>query len=454
MTRHALGLLVMLGICSVAIGQVQRPVVAIKNCTQGECHAKERGYKFLHGPTALGACDVCHAPADEAKHTFSLKQKDKALCDFCHVEKMAAAKVVHKPVAEGQCLSCHNPHGSAVKAMLRQENMSKLCGECHQDVTKQRKHVHGPVAAGSCAACHNGHRSDYPKLLVGQGRDLCLSCHDQMRGQLAAVKFLHKPMEGDCQQCHEAHASNEVMQLKQGPLALCSSCHEDVKKLATSATYKHSPVTQDPACISCHTPHGGDMAKLMKSEPVKACLACHEKAVTGAEKRVVAGVPEIGNKGFFLHGPIREGNCSGCHTVHGGEVSRLLTKPYPETFYESFDVQKYALCFTCHDKQLVQMEKTSGLTNFRNGEQNLHYLHVNKSDRGRNCRACHSTHGSALPLHMRESVPYGKWELPINFRQTKSGGSCVPGCHQEYQYDRANPVARPTTRPSVEAKKP
>jgi predicted CXXCH cytochrome family protein len=181
----------------------------------------------------------------------------------------------------------------------------------------------------------------------------------------------------------------------------------------------------------------------MKSDPVAACLSCHDKEVpvaTGQATRVIAAVSEVKDKSLSLHGPIREGNCAGCHTVHGGQVARLLTKPYPDAFYESFDVSKYDLCFSCHDKQLVQLPKTTGLTQFRNGDQNLHYLHVNKDDRGRSCRACHATHASANPVHVRDSVPYGKWEMPINFAQTSSGGSCTPGCHKEASYDREKAV--------------
>jgi hypothetical protein len=86
-------------------------------------------------------------------------------------------------------------------------------------------------------------------------------------------------------------------------------------------------------------------------------------------------------------------------------------------------------------------QKTSGLTNFRNGERNLHFVHVNKSDRGRNCRACHDAHASPNALHVRSSVPYGSWQMPINFQQTQSGGSCAPGCHKPFEYDREKPVA-------------
>lgn len=454
MIYRLLAVILGLALSAPVLGQVQKPNGPVKSCTEGQCHVKERSFKVLHGPTALGACDVCHETADAAKHTYTLKQNDKALCDFCHVDKVVAAKVTHKPVEEGKCLSCHNPHGAATKQMLRKDTMAALCADCHKDVTQNRKHVHGPVAAGSCAACHASHRSDFPKLLAGQGRDLCIGCHDTMSGQLAKVKFQHKPMEGDCQQCHEVHASDQIMQLKQAPLELCTSCHEPIKQAVASAKFKHTPVMEGTGCINCHTPHGSDLAKLMKSDTAKACLACHDKPVNTPDKRVVAGVPEVGRKDLVQHGPIRDGNCSGCHSLHGSDHSRLLTKPYPETFYEPFDVEKYGLCFSCHDKQLVQLEKTNGLTNFRNGEQNLHYLHVNKADKGRVCRACHSTHASPFKVHVRESVPYGKWDMPMNFKPTDDGGSCAPGCHQEYAYDRKKPVASPSKTIAAPANSP
>ncbi|MFC1781938.1 hypothetical protein ACFLZ8_06730, partial [Planctomycetota bacterium] len=98
------------------------------------------------------------------------------------------------------------------------------------------------------------------------------------------------------------------------------------------------------------------------------------------------------------------------------------------------------LCFGCHEKTLVQTSTTEDLTDFRNGNQNMHFLHVNKESRGRTCRACHQTHASNQLKHIRESVPYGGWDLPINFSKTDTGGLCRPGCHMPKAYDRQTPV--------------
>lgn len=418
-----------------------RPTERTKDCTAGGCHVAVKQFKQQHGPVAVGACDACHNYADEKQHTFVLREAKETLCTFCHIGGGGpAGTVTHKPFADGQCLSCHNPHGGASRMLLRKEEMASLCADCHGDVTKHRKYLHGPVASGSCSACHNSHRAPFPKLLAAKGRDLCLGCHDQMGQQMKLVKAIHKPVEGECSQCHEIHASDHKMHLKQAPADLCGSCHEPIKKLVAEATFKHSAATTGEACLSCHTAHGSDLSKLMKSAPAKACLSCHDKAIAVSKDRTIPAVATIADTKQNKHGPIRDGDCSGCHMPHGGPVSRLLSKPYPETFYQSFDLEKYGLCFSCHDKQLALLEKTKGLTGFRNGEQNLHYLHVNKTDKGRNCRACHNTHTSTLPVHLRETVPFGKWEMPINFKTTSTGGSCKPGCHEEYAYDRERPV--------------
>jgi predicted CXXCH cytochrome family protein len=243
------------------------------------------------------------------------------------------------------------------------------------------------------------------------------------------------------------------MQLKQPTLNLCESCHKETKQQIATAKFKHSAVERDAACLNCHTPHGGAMAKLTRDDLGKACLACHDKPLVTADKRPVPAVTEVLDKNLSQHGPIRDGNCSGCHALHGSDVSRLLAKPYPETFYAPFKLDDYGLCFTCHDKHLVLQPKTTGLTRFRNGEDNLHFVHVNRPDKGRSCRACHATHASTHEAHVRDSVPYGKWELPINFKPTTTGGSCMPGCHKEAPYDREKAILRPTL-PALPPAKP
>lgn len=430
-------------------------MVPYKDCVTSECHANIKSTKVLHGPVNVNACDACHKVTDEKAHRFALLRPKNETCTFCHKMDLAEKSIMHKPVTTGDCLPCHNPHGGSTGKFLRSTSMADLCNQCHKDVVAGKKMVHGPVAAGACEACHQPHAAPYPKLLVAPGKQLCLNCHKEMSDQLKTARVVHKPVaEGECSQCHDPHASDYVKQTKAPTAQLCTSCHEHdaIKQAITDSKYKHSIVTADQACLNCHTAHGGSMAKLMKNEPVKVCLNCHAKEIKVDSTRTVASVAEIADPQQIKHGPIQNGNCSGCHKVHGSDISRLLAKEYPNTFYQPFELEKYDLCFSCHDKQLVLLDKTKGLTGFRDGDRNLHYVHVNIADRGRTCRACHETHASRQPLHIRDSVPYGKWKLPIGFEKTATGGSCSPGCHRPYGYDRENPKAAtlpsPTTRPT------
>ncbi len=423
--------------------QSRRPTepVPMTGCVTGDCHVDVKAAKVLHGPVNVNACDACHRLADAAEHRFEMQRDPTETCTFCHkIDPPAPGAVVHQPLAEGRCLDCHSPHGGTNTRFLRGRTMQELCSTCHQDVTAGKQRVHGPAAAGACDSCHRSHEAMLPNLLVAEGRELCVGCHVETERQIAAFKVPHKALDQDCMHCHDPHASDFAMQVKAAPAQLCTGCHEhaDIARTMTSSAVTHTVVSQQQACLNCHNAHGGNLGRLMKAEEIDLCLQCHDTKIE-ADGRTVASVAEVRDPHLTRHGSIREGTCAGCHDVHGSEHPRLLVKAYPEPFYQKFEVDKYDLCFACHDEQLVLHEQARGLTGFRDGDVNLHYMHVNKPDRGRNCRACHSTHASPQPRHIRESVPYGKWDMPINFTKTETGGRCLPGCHKELEYDREQP---------------
>ena len=419
----------------------------LTGCATVECHGEVKNYKVVHGPVNVDSCDACHKLVDEKAHKFEARRQREEQCTFCHDVKVADMPVLHKPVKEGDCMGCHNPHGGETRRFTYGATTAELCNRCHESVTAGKEKVHGPAALGACESCHSSHGSLFPKLVNSKGTDLCFDCHDTMKTQLASAKFTHKAVtDKGCLDCHDAHASNHTNQIKQEPLALCTSCHEHEKvKLAVeSSTHKHSVVTDGQACLNCHTAHGGDLSKLMKDQPVNVCMKCHDKPQKDAKGTILAAaVNEVLDPDKIKHGPIRDGNCGGCHSVHGSNQDHLLAKPYSAEFYQKYSEDKYELCFSCHEKTLVQTAKAKGLTGFRNGDQNLHFVHVAKSDKGRNCRACHQTHASSHELHVRDTVPYGKWEMPINFKKSDEGGSCSPGCHKPFEYNREKPLVYP-----------
>jgi predicted CXXCH cytochrome family protein len=424
------------------VRKVAAPTTAIPatGCVTAECHPGVKEHRAVHAPVAGNGCDACHTLADPAKHTFTHPRTKTEMCTFCHKMDLSSAAVIHKPLTTGDCLQCHSPHGGNGKQFLRGPDMNALCEKCHASVTQGKRTLHGPVAAMACGACHGAHSAPLPKLLLARSRDLCLSCHAEMDAVIKQAKYPHKAAAEDCVTCHEPHAANYPMLTRRPPVQMCTdACHATVKKEFADAKFPHGAIFGEQGCLSCHTPHGGNLARLMRATPIDVCMTCHDKKIERPGLTAVAGLPEVLDPKEFKHGPIAQGSCSGCHSPHGGDNETRLTKAHPETFYATFDVEKYALCFTCHESQLALMSVTRTVTRFRNGDQNLHYLHVNRA-RGRSCRACHSTHASRNPMHVQESVPYGNWQIPIRFVPSSTGGQCAAGCHQALGYDRETPV--------------
>jgi predicted CXXCH cytochrome family protein len=417
---------------------VDKPTTAQTTCVTAECHGDYKAMPFVHGPVGLGECKSCHEAADATKHTYTLARSGRDLCEYCHLDQ-AAKLHVHDPLKKGDCLQCHDPHSSEGKFLIKGKTVAGLCKTCH-DVTKGDTHLHGPTAVGECSICHNAHSSDYKNLLTVEPNDLCFSCHVDTKKEISKFAFVHEPAKGDCVGCHDPHGANSFKLLKTEAPELCVSCHTDIKALAENSPFKHSVVMQKDGCLSCHTPHASTVKFLMKDEPATLCLSCHDKPVGVDQNNVLPAFTEQIENKKFLHGPVKDNTCSGCHMAHGSDHFRLLAQTYPAEFYAPYSKENYALCFGCHEEDVAETERTTELTDFRNGNLNLHYLHVNKDKRGRTCRACHQTHASNQPRHLRENVPYGMWNLPVGFTKTDTGGSCEAGCHASQDYDRNKPV--------------
>jgi len=434
-----LGVIVALALGASAYGQADvRPTTRVQDCTTAGCHAATTEHTFVHGPTSIGACSSCHDYVSPEAHTFTLKREGSALCTFCHIgADTPAGPVGHQPFTEGRCTDCHDPHGSQDRRLLKADTVADLCVSCHTDAIRG-SHVHSPAAQGACLGCHGAHGATNEGLLSMPPETLCLSCHSDMRDRLEQSVHAHGPATQDCLLCHDAHASDFMDHLKRAPFELCSSCHEGPAKVAETAAFKHSAVTEGQACVNCHEPHASNHEGLMRDDPVGACLACHAKAITEADGRVIDSVDEIRKPGESLHGPVAQGACTGCHELHGSQHRFLLVANYTELFYDSYDEHNYELCFKCHSNELARNQTTTVDTRFRDGDKNLHYVHVNKPEQGRTCRTCHATHASKNPKHIAETVQFGEWKLPLNYVPTETGGSCNSGCHRPAFYDRVN----------------
>ncbi len=404
-----------------------------RTCQTGGCHEDLGQGKFVHGPVGAGTCIHCHNPHGSFD-TPLMSRTGKELCTVCHTDSndFFTKSHQHSPVEEGDCLSCHTPHESEAQFQLRAVSTGELCFNCHdRDSYLGGSTVHAPLEELECTLCHNAHAADGANLLSQQGNDLCFECHEDKKGDLD-LAHQHDPVGDDCLSCHVVHSSDHSGLLTGSQETVCGECHSDATpefmEALNAVTVIHEPVSKWE-CSACHAPHGSASAKLLKSSGESLCFNCHKDFKSQVRDSK------------FKHGPVMDSDCIACHDPHGSANPKILNTYFPDEFYVGYKETHYALCFECHNDDIAREATTTELTNFRNGSRNLHYLHVNKTTKGRSCKACHEMHAGPQEKHIRDEVPFGEmWSYPIEFRRTETGGGCTVGCHKPFDYDRVKPV--------------
>jgi predicted CXXCH cytochrome family protein len=407
-------------------------------CATAGCHESLVKGKSVHA--AADSCDSCHEAVStphpsKGKKTFKLTAQQPDLCSTCH-EAFGKKAVVHSPVKDGTCTTCHDPHASK-QAKLLTAAPGELCGTCHGDHL-EFKVVHGPVAAGDCMACHTPHESAEKGLLLKKGDAVCFDCHVDVQAGLKK-KVVHAAIEGGCTSCHNPHGSANPKLLAEAGGGICFACHDAIGEKVKGAVV-HAALKSPKGCASCHSPHAADEAKLLLAPEKDLCLGCHKTILTKAMT--------------VVHGPIAKGRCTPCHDPHGSPNPRLLVGSFPSEPYAAYTDKEFALCFGCHNRDLLRYPDTAYATGFRDGERNLHFLHVNNKQKGRSCRLCHAMHGADNTALIAEKVTFGSWSLPLKFVKNENGGSCAPGCHKPATYVRKGSSKKPEPEAPKPAPKP
>ncbi|HED10899.1 MAG TPA: hypothetical protein ENJ10_09445 [Caldithrix abyssi] len=421
----------LLSIAFVSLLQAQDP----EGCLASDCHGAYSLKEFVH-PAMEDECASCHEsiadnhPAGEGNE-FELTAEQPEMCYDCHDENNTK-KVLHSPVEDGECTSCHSPHSSDNEYMLLKAK-ARLCYDCHDSDISEGKFVHKPVKDQECIDCHSPHQSDQEYLLERSMPELCLDCHTDLE-DVEDKESVHPPFEDECLACHNPHVSSVKNLLVSRVPVLCFDCHDPEEALPPLDMTVHGPLREKVDCSNCHSPHGTDFEPLLLKNKALLCMSCHNKEIKSKTGRVLASLANKVTKENNVHKPIREEGCTACHDVHGLE-RELLTDTFPAGNYKAGRVENYKLCFDCHKSGLLTKKETRTATGFRNGTENLHYLHVNR-EKGRSCINCHDVHGSGQPFLISEEVKFGHWNMPIVFTKTEQGGSCLAGCHEQKSYER------------------
>lgn len=445
------------------VAQERKAPTKIKpgTCLDAKCHDDLAKGKSVHRPVKKKQCDACHEAKNEDVHKFTLPDTTAKLCYECHDSLTEKKKVVHRPLKQKKhpcTTACHNPHNAKGKSLIDAKTITDLCLECHDELKKGNRY-HTPEDIDGCEDCHDPHATVEPKLVNRKQPRLCTTCHRDIAKAVIKGPAVHGPVGAGCTSCHDPHQKGAGKGLKKAGGELCVSCHDHFAKTFSAMSKRHPLLLKDKGCQRCHEPHAGSKKLMLRDTSQALCLTCHAKDIKAGDGRVIGNLSVLtspADKKVRLHGPLAKGECGGCHEPHGNELSHFLRKAYPEGLYSPYSPETYGLCFTCHKASLAADKYTSAATNFRNGKENLHFVHVNKARKGRTCALCHSSHATRNPHFLRDTVRFGTWQMPIGFAKTETGGSCASGCHKKLSYDRSKAVKpgqtpAPASRPATAA---
>ncbi len=257
-----------------------------------------------------------------------------------------------------------------------------VCAGCHEEIAQRvARTVHGAAkmparvdrALWGCEGCHGPGKEhaesggDKSKILrlseaAPEARaETCLGCHGGQDERINFRRSEHQASQVACDSCHSPHG--EVVHdrlLRKEANSLCFSCHGEVRN-AFALAYHHKVPEGAMKCIDCHNQHGGFSQQQRLFGTDRACLKCH------TDKQ---------GPFTFEHLALRLEGCTGCHTPHGSNNPRLLTRS-----------EQRFVCLECHSN--------IGATEFPSlGTPTFHNL---STARFQSCTTCHvMIHGSNI----------------------------------------------------------
>lgn len=335
------------------------------------------------------------------------------------------------------------------------------CTDCHDD-KQSAKYVHPPAQEGECTACHEPTPEHLEEggpggMKTNRTASACYQCHDAKNEGKVVHPALE--MEGECIQCHNPHGSDNKYFLVKPENQLCFECHDPVPPQAAEGS-EHSVVTDGKACLNCHDPHSSDNDSLLIASPKTLCLSCHDHEITEEEANerphTIPNIKAKVEEPYVHPAAAKADGCLSCHLPHGSQIENLLARAFPENNYNRYEPgndktpNTYALCFTCHNKAMLNETITDGETGFRNDtvhngvvvRENLHWFHVVDAagsahkERGRSCDICHDPHGTANPHLIRTRWTMRTFHPLIVYKSMPDGGECLRSCHSPKRYRR------------------
>jgi len=168
---------------------------------------------------------------------------------------------------------------------------------------------------------------------------------------------------------------------------ICISCHEAFEEILEKP-FVHTPVAERE-CSGCHNPHTSRHEMLLSGEPGEICGECHDDLAP----------PEVRSS----HEAFVEGKCASCHDPHAADNEMNLIR------------SGSALCFECHEElgeRIVSNEfqhepVTESCLECHNPHTSAESTKLLKSAQPALCLECHKT-GKATFKQVHENYPVEK----------------------------------------------
>ena len=148
-----------------------------------------------------------------------------------------------------KCIECHQgvdtllaktPHRLVFSSEgKRIKNLPISCGDCHPN---WEKHLEEPQV---------GNITNPFKSTFLENFKICTQCHFNPHAQTSPEFDTHFKTKINCSTCHSIHQSKEKHLLILSPNDLCLSCHQEIK--GKFSLVSHHPVLHKTIlCIDCH----------------------------------------------------------------------------------------------------------------------------------------------------------------------------------------------------------
>jgi predicted CXXCH cytochrome family protein len=335
---------------------------------------------------------------------------------------------------EMQCTSCHDPHVSDYPNFLAMDNAySELCIACHDKKGwEQSAHSTSPagwngsgenpwpysdettVATNGCASCHTSHGAGIPEslLVFPREEDNCLSCHDGSTAKTDISAEFRKPFR------HPIDLSSDIHVAREAPLSMprhveCQDCHNPHAAFRGSASAPNIPSSligvsgigasgtpvetaryEYEICYRCHS-DGPDVPTPYIERQILQPNIRFKMDIRNPSYHPVEDQGQNNNVPSLIY-PLQETSlvyCSDCHAgssgtpgfgvrgPHGSDWPFLLEQPYSVADGTVESYQSYALCYKCHDRNVLLSDGPTGM-------HNKHVVEENAT-----CSVCHDPHG-------------------------------------------------------------